>query len=72
MAPERLLVYRPGAIGDFILALPALAALRARFPAAALTVVGPPAALPLAADLADAGLAADDARLTPLFAPGGE
>ena len=72
-ASERLLVFRPGAIGDFILALPALAALRAAFPAAALTVVGPAAALPLArgAGLADVALTADDARLTPLFAAGG-
>jgi heptosyltransferase-2 len=69
-APARLLVYRPGAIGDFILALPALAALRARFPGAAVTVVGPAAALPLAAPLADVTLAADDPRLTPLFVPG--
>jgi heptosyltransferase-2 len=68
--PARLLAYRPGAIGDFILALPALAALRARFPGASLTVVGPAAALPLAADLADTLISADDPRLTPLFAPG--
>jgi len=70
MAPARVLVYRPGAIGDFILALPALAALRARFPGAPLIVVGPAAAVLLAAHLADRPLAADDARLTPLFAPG--
>jgi heptosyltransferase III len=70
MAPARLFVYRPGAIGDFILALPALAALRARFPGAPLTVVGPAAALPLAAHLADTTLPADDPRLTPLFVPG--
>jgi heptosyltransferase-3 len=62
-------VYRPGALGDFILALPALAALRARFPGAPLTVAGPAAALPLAAHLADTTLPADDPRLTPLFAP---
>jgi heptosyltransferase III len=72
MAPERLFVYRPGAIGDFILALPALAALRARFPDATLVVAGPAAALPLAraSGLADVTLSADDARLTPLFSPG--
>jgi ADP-heptose:LPS heptosyltransferase len=73
MAPAGVLVYRPGAIGDFILALPALAALRAHFPDRPLTVIGPPAALPLATStgLADHTLAADDARLTPLFAPHG-
>jgi heptosyltransferase-2 len=70
MAPARLFVYRPGAIGDFILALPALAALRAHFPGASLTVAGPAAALPLAAHLADSMLPADDPRLTPLFVPG--
>jgi heptosyltransferase-3 len=68
--PAHLLVYRPGAIGDFILALPALAALRRAFPAATLTVVGHPAAVELAssAGLADATLAADATALTPLFA----
>jgi heptosyltransferase-3 len=67
---DRLLVYRPGALGDFILALPALAALRAAFPTAALTVIGPAAALPLvrAAGLGADLLPADDPRLTSLFA----
>src|SRR5262249_31353930 len=69
-AMASVLAFRPGAIGDFVLALPALAALRAAFRDAPLTVVGPAAALPLAraAGVADATLAADDARLTPLFA----
>ena len=68
--PARLFVYRPGAIGDFILALPALQALRAAYPSAAITVVAHPAAVELAraVGLADATLAADSAILTPLFA----
>ncbi|HZU08207.1 MAG TPA: glycosyltransferase family 9 protein [Chloroflexota bacterium] len=67
---DRLLVYRPGALGDFILALPALAALQAAFPTTALTVIGPAAALPLAraAGLRADLLPADDSCLTPLFA----
>ncbi|HLI28306.1 MAG TPA: glycosyltransferase family 9 protein [Chloroflexota bacterium] len=69
-APTTLLVYRPGALGDFLLALPALAALRAAYPAAHLAVIGPAPALPLAraSGLADAVLASDDPRLTALFA----
>jgi heptosyltransferase III len=68
--PARLLVYRPGALGDFLLVLPALAALRASFPGAQLTVVGHAAALELARaeGLADAVLGADAPALTPLFA----
>lgn len=51
----RILVIRGGAIGDFILTLPVLAALRARFPQARLTVLGYPhiAQLALAGGLAD-------------------
>ena len=68
----RLLVLRPGAIGDTILTLPALSALRRSFPDAALIVAGNPAALPLveAADLLDAWVSFDDARVTRLFVPG--
>lgn len=53
--PGRILVVRGGAIGDFILTLPVLAALRARLPRAHLTVLGYPhiAALALAGGLAD-------------------
>ncbi len=69
--PARLLVYRPGAIGDLVLALPALEALRAAHPQAHLTVAGHPGAVVLAraAGLADTVLDADSAVLTPLFAP---
>lgn len=51
----RILVIRGGAMGDFILTLPVLAALRAHFPQARLTVLGYPhiAQLALAGGLAD-------------------
>jgi ADP-heptose:LPS heptosyltransferase len=40
--PKRILVIRGGAIGDFILTLPALAALRRRYPEARLELLGHP------------------------------
>jgi heptosyltransferase-3 len=65
----RILVLRPGAIGDTLVALPALLALRARYPGAHVTVAGNRAALPLveAAGGADAWLPFDDPRVTRLF-----
>lgn len=52
----QILVIRGGAIGDFILTLPVLAALRAQFPSAQLTVLGYPhiARLAVLGGLADA------------------
>jgi heptosyltransferase III len=61
-----LLVYRPGAIGDTILTLPALAALRRRFPTAEITWAGNDACLPLLP--VEHTMSADDTRLLPLFA----
>jgi heptosyltransferase III len=54
--PGRILVIRGGAIGDFILTLPVLAALRQQLPRARLEVLGYPhiAQLALAGGLADA------------------
>lgn len=51
----RILVIRGGALGDFVLTLPVLAALRAQFPAVRLEVLGYPnfARLALAGGLAD-------------------
>ena len=68
---QRILVIRPGALGDTILTLPALAALRAAFPGAHLTFAGNPPLLPLlrGSAYADAVISIDDAALTPLFAP---
>jgi heptosyltransferase-2 len=45
--PARILVVRPGALGDTILALPALGALAAGFPGAELAIVGYPSVLRL-------------------------
>ena len=73
-SPGRILVIRGGAIGDFILTLPVLAALRAQFPAARLELMG----YPHIAQLAQAaGLVADvrsiEARaLASFFTDGGE
>ncbi|MEI6356831.1 MAG: hypothetical protein WCP53_06980 [Verrucomicrobiota bacterium] len=54
----RILIIRGGAIGDFILTLPVLAALRRQFPAASLEVLGYPQVVALAA----AGGLADGVR----------
>ena len=68
-----ILVIRGGAIGDFILTLPVLAALRARFPEARLEVLGYPHVTPLAlaGDLADAIHSIDARGLASFFAPEG-
>jgi len=55
---SKVLVIRGGAIGDFILTLPVLAALRQQFPSARLEVLG----YPHIAQLAIAGGLADDVR----------
>jgi heptosyltransferase III len=67
----RLLVLRPGAIGDTLVTAPALHALRRRFPSARIEMAGNPAALPLLAssDLVDRCIAFDDPRVTRLFVP---
>jgi len=73
MKQGRILVIRGGAIGDFILTLPALAALRRQFPEAHLEVLGYPhiAQLARAGGLAD-GVHAIEARgLASFFAAGG-
>jgi heptosyltransferase-2 len=70
----RILVIRGGAIGDFILTLPVLAALRREFPKARLEVLGYPhiARLALEGGLAD-GVRSIEARpLAGFFARGGE
>jgi heptosyltransferase-2 len=70
----KILVIRGGAIGDFILTLPALAALRRRFPTAQLEVLGYPhiAQLAAAGGLVD-GVRPIEARgLAGFFARGGE
>lgn len=65
----RVAVIRGGALGDFVLGLPALAALRAAAPNARLVLVGPlpTAGLALEQRYVDALYGIDDPRLTPLF-----
>lgn len=67
---EHLFVYRPGALGDTLLALPALAVLRARLRPHRTTFVGygPVAPLLTANRVADRVLSADDPALLPWFA----
>ena len=70
----KILVIRGGAIGDFILTLPAIAALRERFPDARLEVLGYPhiAQLALAGGLVDAVQPIEARALAGFFARGGE
>jgi heptosyltransferase-3 len=70
----KILVIRGGAIGDFILTLPVLTALRQHFPAARLEVLGYPAIanLALAGSAADAVRAIDARPLAGFFARHGE
>jgi heptosyltransferase-2 len=70
----RILVIRGGAIGDFILTLPAIAALRRHFPAAHLEVLGYPhiAQLALAGGLVNRVQSIEAGALAGFFARGGE
>jgi heptosyltransferase-2 len=70
----KILVIRGGAIGDFILTLPAIAALRRQFPAAHLEVLGYPhiAQLALAGDLVNRVQSIEAGALAGFFAHGGE
>jgi ADP-heptose:LPS heptosyltransferase len=65
-------VLRPGAIGDTLVTLPALLALRRQFPGATIGVAGNAAALPLAqsSGLIDTWVGFDDPRITRLFMAG--
>jgi len=69
----RILVIRGGAIGDFILTLPAIAALRRQFPQAHLEVLGYPhiARLALAGGLVDRVQPIEARSLAGFFARGG-
>ncbi len=70
----KILVIRGGAIGDFILTLPAIAALRRQFPKAHLEVLGYPhiVQLALAAGLVDRVQAIEARALAGFFARNGE
>lgn len=69
---KRILVMRSGAVGDFVLTLPVLAALRERWPAAEIEVVGHPdiACLAVEAGLADKVSRWDDPAWLGLFREG--
>ncbi len=62
---DRLLVKRAGALGDFVLTLPAIAALRRAFPGAHLQLIGDPRFHPLARP--DQALDHDAPGLVPLY-----
>lgn len=64
---DRILVMRGGALGDFVLGLPALEALREAFPHAKLELVAPAAVLPLAALLVDVSTPLERAEISSLF-----
>ena len=69
----KILVIRGGAIGDFILTLPVLAALRAQFPGTRLEVLGYPhiANLALLGEAADRVQSIEARELAGFFAKGG-
>jgi ADP-heptose:LPS heptosyltransferase len=71
--PKKILVVRGGALGDFILTLPVVAALRRRFPTHALEILGyEPAASPaVAGGLADRVSALESPALAGFFARDG-
>lgn len=70
----RILVVRGGALGDFILTLPVLAALRAHFPGNRIEVLGyaQVASLAVESGLADAAQSIDARPLAGFFARGGD
>jgi heptosyltransferase-2 len=71
---DRILVIRGGAIGDFLLTVPALQAVRSAWPRAHLALLGNPAVADLAraAGLADEFRSVDRADVVSLFATGQE
>lgn len=68
---NKILVIRGGAIGDFILTLPVLSALRDRFPKSTIAVMGYPHIVQLAqlGSLADEIKSIESRELAPFFAP---
>lgn len=70
---QNILVVRGGALGDGLLTLPAVAALRTRWPAARLTLVGPRSLLPFACagGFADQGEPIEEAAGLALLGDGG-
>lgn len=68
---NKILVIRGGAIGDFILTLPVLSALRERFPQSIIAVMGYPHIIQIAqlGGLADEIKSIESRQLAPFFAP---
>lgn len=65
----RIVIVRAGALGDTILTLPAVGALRRRFPDADIEVIGYPTAWSVAGRLVDAVHEVDDPLYAGLFSP---
>lgn len=74
LPPRRILAARGGAMGDFIVTLPSLAALRQAFPEAHLALLAHPAHAALAAadGLCDESRSLESAGLAPFFSPQGK
>lgn len=70
---KRLLIIRSGALGDLILTLPVLAALKKRYEGLSIDMMGHPGRLSLLKQCGyvDKVLSIDSRDYTPLFAPGG-
>ena len=70
---QNILVVRGGAIGDFIVTLPVLAALRSNFPNARIELLAVPSVAALAVEfgLADKVRDLNSLTFTPLFSPSG-
>lgn len=70
MSTPRILILRGGAIGDFVLTLPAMQALRARWPGAYIEVIGYPwvAELAVAGGIVDSVVSLDRAEVARYFA----
>lgn len=63
-------ILRAGALGDVVLTLPAIHALRERYPGAGIRVIGYPAIWEVAGDLVDEVLSIDDRRVAGLYGGG--
>ena len=70
---KRVLIIRSGAVGDLILTLPVLSALKKRYSGLSIDMMGDPVRLSLLkrCGFVDDVLPVDDRRFTPLFAPPG-
>lgn len=70
MRPRRVLIFRGGALGDFILSMPLLQEIRRNWPDAHITVAGyAPARLAIAGGLAESWRSLDEAAMHALFSP---